>query len=818
MKHASFRFYAELNDFLPAARRGRAFDHPFDGTPSVKDAIESLGVPHTEVDLIVADGRSVDFGWKLRDGAKVSVYPVFEALDIGPLTRLRAAPLREPRFVLDGHLGRLARYLRMLGFDTRWRNDADDEELAQCSADEHRILLTRDRGLLKRSAVTHGYWVRATDPRRQLDEIVERMDLHGALAPFSRCIRCNGVLAPVVKEEIAERLPPRVRERQQAFNRCQSCGQLYWAGTHHARMERVIAELRAQGLPQPGPRRERPLGPGLPAPDSPRELDNLSPMREPTKCIRCGGALDSPLPGEMCPRCREGQGAAGGALASLIEAAVHEVRALPADEVERVSRGAGAELAASRIVDAGEEARLAVEGAERTLPPATRRFLEELGRLVASKDATERELREKERHSQSLLRLSKRLELAQTYSEVRNAAGDEVKAVVGYPSLWVFLLSEDGKSFRALMAGGSITDESLLEEAAATLPIAGDPMLEEIAAAKDIVVVEDARTDPRTDKQMVEKLGNRTIVNIPIILFDRHLGTVGTGTFGVEGVRVPTEAEEEFLRALASHVAVTLDRLHLLRQRQRAEEEFRNLNRELERRVAERTAELERANQELESFSYSVSHDLRAPLRHVAGFVGLLHDETAAALSDKGRHYLEVIANAAQKMGAMIDDLLSFSRMSRAATGASPVDMGALVSEVLEQAREMAPGRTIEMHLGALPPVRGDRAMIRQLLVNLIANAVKFTAPRPVAVIEVDCIAEGEQNTYRVKDNGVGFDMQSAGKLFGVFERLHRQEDFEGTGIGLAIVKRVAARHGGRVWAESKEGEGASFFFTLPHQ
>ena len=165
MKRAHFRFYAELNDFLSKARRGAAFAHEFQGAPSVKDVVESLGVPHTEIDLILADGQSVEFSWILRDGARVSVYPVFESIDITPLTRVRPASLREVRFVLDVHLGRLARYLRMLGFDTRWRNDARDEELASVSAAEHRILLTRDSGLLKRRIVTHGYRVREIAPR-----------------------------------------------------------------------------------------------------------------------------------------------------------------------------------------------------------------------------------------------------------------------------------------------------------------------------------------------------------------------------------------------------------------------------------------------------------------------------------------------------------------------------------------------------------------------------------------------------------------------------------------------------------------------------
>ncbi|BDG09444.1 Mut7-C ubiquitin/RNAse domain-containing protein [Anaeromyxobacter paludicola] len=246
MPHAHLRLYAELNDFLPPSKRFVSFDHPFHGHPSVKDVIEALGVPHTEVDLVLADGEPVDFSWRLHDGARVAVYPVFEAIDIAPVTHVRPAPLREVRFVLDGHLGRLARHLRMLGFDTAWRNDAPDDELARISAEEHRILLTRDRGLLKRRIVTHGYLVRASDPREQLTEVLRRLDLHGAIAPFRRCLRCNGLLEPVAKAKVESALPPAVRREHEDFRRCDSCGRVYWAGSHHRRMTQLVSELLAE--------------------------------------------------------------------------------------------------------------------------------------------------------------------------------------------------------------------------------------------------------------------------------------------------------------------------------------------------------------------------------------------------------------------------------------------------------------------------------------------------------------------------------------------------------------------------------------------
>jgi uncharacterized protein with PIN domain len=248
---AHFRFYAELNDFLPPPRRGVLFAHAFDGQPSVKDAIESLGVPHTEIDLVLVDGESVDFSWRLHDGARVSVFPVFEAIDIAPTTRVRAAPLRELRFVLDVHLGRLARVLRMLGLDAVWRSDAGDAELARISADEHRVLLTRDRGLLKRRAVTHGYLVRGDEVHAQAAEVVRRLDLVRSFAPFRRCVRCNAPLEPARKADVLDQLPSRVREVQQEFRRCPGCGRVYWPGSHHRRMQRTIESIMARVRPEP---------------------------------------------------------------------------------------------------------------------------------------------------------------------------------------------------------------------------------------------------------------------------------------------------------------------------------------------------------------------------------------------------------------------------------------------------------------------------------------------------------------------------------------------------------------------------------------
>jgi hypothetical protein len=234
---ARFRFYAELNDFLPPERRQVEFEHAFDGTPTVKDRIESLGVPHTEVDLVLIDGRSVDFGRRLVGGERVAVYPVFEAFDVGDVTRLRPAPLREPRFILDVHLGRLAGDLRVLGFDARYANDFSDEHIIETARAEYRIILTRDTGILKDGRVTHGRFVHATDPLAQLREVVDRFQLDRRIRPFTRCMKCNGAIRTIGADALADgEVPHGVRAEHETFGRCQRCGQVYWAGSHYDRM------------------------------------------------------------------------------------------------------------------------------------------------------------------------------------------------------------------------------------------------------------------------------------------------------------------------------------------------------------------------------------------------------------------------------------------------------------------------------------------------------------------------------------------------------------------------------------------------------
>jgi uncharacterized protein with PIN domain len=240
MPAANFRFYAELNDFLPPERRFTEFTYGFLDVATVKDRIQSFGVPHTEVDFILVNGNPVDFAYRVQDGDRISVYPVFEAFDISGLTRLRPEPLRDPRFVLDVHLGRLAAYLRMLGFDALYQNCCTDERLAEVSRGEHRILLTRDVGLLKRGAVTHGYYLRADKPRWQVVEVVVQFDLARLAKPFSRCLRCNTLLVQAGKDQVRHQLPAQVALLHDEFLRCPDCSRVYWKGGHFRRMRQWI--------------------------------------------------------------------------------------------------------------------------------------------------------------------------------------------------------------------------------------------------------------------------------------------------------------------------------------------------------------------------------------------------------------------------------------------------------------------------------------------------------------------------------------------------------------------------------------------------
>jgi len=243
MGKACFRFYEELNEFLPPGRRKVCFAHEFREPASVKDMIESLGVPHTEVDMILANGESVDFAYLVREGDRISVYPVFETFDIRQVSRVRPDALREIRFILDIHLGRLARYLRMMGFDAAFNRSFTAEQIISLSLEEKRIILSRSRSLLKRRRITHGFCLLSPEPEEQARMVLQRFDLSASLAPFTRCLECNARMEDISAEQVADLVPPDVLAKQRRFRSCPSCRRVYWEGSHFAKMEERILRI-----------------------------------------------------------------------------------------------------------------------------------------------------------------------------------------------------------------------------------------------------------------------------------------------------------------------------------------------------------------------------------------------------------------------------------------------------------------------------------------------------------------------------------------------------------------------------------------------
>ena len=240
---ANFRFYEELNDFLPREQCKQTIAYGFRGQPAIKDPIEVLGVPHCEVDLILVNGESVGFDYRLQDGDRVAVYPVFESLDIAALQRLRPQPLRDTAFMVDVNLGKLARRLRMLGFDAAYDNRLNDAEVVDIAVREKRIVLTRDRRLLFRKAVTHGFWIRSDKVDAQIKQVLDRLDLYDQIRPLQRCMECNGRIEAVDKEQVWSRLEPLTRRYYSEFYRCPDCDRIYWSGSHVEHMSGAIRGL-----------------------------------------------------------------------------------------------------------------------------------------------------------------------------------------------------------------------------------------------------------------------------------------------------------------------------------------------------------------------------------------------------------------------------------------------------------------------------------------------------------------------------------------------------------------------------------------------
>lgn len=243
-KSVMLRFYEELNDFLPAEKRKIRFEHFFWGTPSVKDLIESLGVPHTEIDLILVNSKSVGFDYTVKSADDISVYPLFESIDISKVQHLRPEPLRRKKFICDVHLGKLSKLLRFCGFDTLYRKDYTDSEIIGISLDDRRTILTRDTGILKHKNVTHGYYVRSRIPEIQLRETIKRFDLVDKLNPFSRCSLCNGMLIKIDNEKVMNKIPPKVKEFANEFSYCPKCDKVYWKGSHYQKLRKMIEQIR----------------------------------------------------------------------------------------------------------------------------------------------------------------------------------------------------------------------------------------------------------------------------------------------------------------------------------------------------------------------------------------------------------------------------------------------------------------------------------------------------------------------------------------------------------------------------------------------
>ncbi len=346
---------------------------------------------------------------------------------------------------------------------------------------------------------------------------------------------------------------------------------------------------------------------------------------------------------------------------------------------------------------------------------------------------------------------------------------------------------------------------------------------DEVAGKQTPALWHDPQEVAQRARDLSAELGEKITPEFEVFAARPRRGLPEEGEWTVtrkDGTRVPANLSVTALRDEAGSITGFVGLIYDLTERKQVEEEIHKLNQELELRVAERTAQLTEANKELEAFAYSVSHDLRSPLRHIDGFLGLLKEQAGVAFDAQSMHYMNTISKAVKRMGELIDDLLSFSRMGRQAMTRVPVDLDAVVKDVIHECEPETRGRAINWWIGELPVVVGDGAMLRVVLANLISNALKFTQTREQTFIEIGCLHDmaGHENetVVFVRDNGVGFDMRYAGKLFGVFERLHSLNEFEGTGIGLANVHRVISRNGGTTWAEGKVDAGATFFFSLP--
>jgi PAS domain S-box-containing protein len=437
-------------------------------------------------------------------------------------------------------------------------------------------------------------------------------------------------------------------------------------------------------------------------------------------------------------------------------------------------------------------------------------------------DITERRLDE-----EALRRLNRELRAISNCNQTLMRAEDEQSLLddicriicedAGYHMAWVGYPQDDAtSSIRPVSRAGA--DSGYLEHAQISWADNERGRGPSGRAIRDgvSVAIQDFQTDPNAApwREAAAQRGYRSSIALP--LKDEEGKVFGILNIYAAQPDAFTPEEVRLLEELAGDMAFGIMVLRARIARRQAEEQIHQLNQELEQRVAERTEQLEAANKELEAFSYSVSHDLRTPLRAIDGFSHILLEDYADKLDEEGKRLLHTVRDNTSRMGQLIDDILKFSRSGRTELTFSRIDMDAMARAVAAELQAADPASKAQIEIGPLPPIRGDNAMMRQVFVNLIANALKFSRHSPAPLIRIGASVVADEVVYSVQDNGAGFDMQYAGKLFGVFQRLHSMSEFEGTGIGLAIVKRIVARQGGRVWAEGKVGEGATFYFALP--